>query len=279
MFIFKLKERWEDLKKNISINPQGNRVRFVPIVPNNANRPNALPPPISRNLLFKPFIPKYITNCPGKENINLTQHINDKETKNMPVAHYEPTHYQPRFNMKNNKSVGLQFSRKQQEVKNLNTSTSFVDNYNMNALNNSLPKLPLRDIWKNDNSTKDFGCTLPQKNHVFKKPFAPERNYLSQTVPSTNYALNSKFQNKTSQLLPNSLNTTKSSQYFKPSYSLPVSQSQKSYPITDNSNTSFFTSETELLSSATYQNINTLEQNGYNYINQPFSMDDIWKNY
>lgn len=217
-------------------------------------------------------------NCPGKENINLTQHNNDKENKNVPHTHKETSFYQTRFNMKNIKSVSLQHLKKPQEVKNFNTST-FVEKCNMNALEKSLPKLPLRDIWKNDNSTKDFGSELPLKKNTFKKPFFSDLNNLPQTIQSTNYALKLKFQNNASQLLQNSLNTTNNTRYFKPSLSQPIPSSQKLYPLTESSNTSFFTSETEILSSATNQNINTLEPNSFRYINQPFNMDDIWKNY
>jgi len=184
---FHLKGRWEDLKKNISINPQGNRVRFVPIVPNNSNqRVNVLPPTSSKSLLFKPFKPKHINNYPSKENFNLFKN-SDKEYKNIsPVTHMETPPYASRFNMNNQKFVDLQFSHKQQEVQHFDTSNSLVEVCNMNALENTLPKLPLRTIWTNDNSSKDFGCTLSTKIHAFKKPFSSNLNCLSITKQSTN---------------------------------------------------------------------------------------------
>lgn len=272
-----MKERWEDLKKNISINPQGNRVRFVPIIPNNSNQHiNVLPPTSSKSLMFKPFKPKHINNCPTQENVNLAQLQNyDKEYKNIaPVAHMDTPLYPSKFNMNHQKSLGLQFSQKQQEVKKLDTSNSFVEKCNMDALENSLPKLPLRTIWTNNNSTKDFGCTLPSKIHTFKKPFSLNLNCLS-TTQSTNYMLNSKH----SQVVPNPTSMVNNSRYFKSSYPLSASSGQKLNQVLENMNTSFFSVGNEKLSSATGQNVNTLEQHsfGCTSFTQPFKMDDIWK--
>jgi len=276
---FQLKERWEDLKKNISINPQGNRVRFVPIIPNNNNqRINVLPPTSSKSMLFKPFKQNLINSCPRKENVNLTQHKNnDKEYNNFtPVTQME-TH-PSRFNVNNHKLVGPQFSQKRQEVKKVNTSNSVVENCNMNELENSLPRLPLHTVWTNDNSLKDFGCTLPAKIHTFKKPFSSNLNYLSTTKQSNNYNMfNSKFQ-KQPQVIPNPMSKINSSSYFKSSY--PLSLGQKLHPIAENMNTSFFSTDNEKSSAPiTGQNINTLEQFSSGCINQPFNMDDIWKDY
>jgi len=268
-----LKERWEDLKKNISINPQGNRVRFVPIIPNNNNqRVNVLPTTLPKSISFKPFKPNHIHNCFSKENVNLTQHKNDDKEYKMiaPVTLMDTTVCPPRFNMNNQKLVGLQLSQKQQEVKKLNTLNSFVDKYNMNELENSLPKFPLRTIWTNDNSSKDFGCTLPTKVHTFKKPFSSNLNCLSTTKQSTNYMLNSRYQNE-SQVIPTITNNISTSRYFKSSYS-----GQKLHPIVENMDT-FFTVDNEKLSPVIGQNINTLEQYSLGCINQPFNMDDIWK--
>lgn len=281
---FQLKERWEDLKKNISINPHGNRVRFVPIIPNNSNqRINVLPPTSSKTMLFKPFKPNHINDCPNKENVNLAQHKNnDKKYKSFsPITHMETPLHPSRFNVNNpvnkEKFVGLQFSKKQQEVKKLNKSNSVVENCNMNELENSLPKLPLHTVWTNDNSSKDFGCTLPTKTHSFKKPFSPNLNYLPTTKQSTNYMLNSKFQ-KQSQVIPHLMNKINSSRYFKSSYPLSASLEQKLHPLAENMNKSFFTMDNEKQSPVTGQNINTLEQYS-GCINQPFNMDNIWKDY
>lgn len=277
-FYLKLKERWEGLKKNISINPQGNRVRFIPIVPNNVRR-NLLPPNTSKSLLFKPFIPKYMTICPNKDNVNTTQLQDDKENKNMmPVNSVKTPHCSTRrFNINSHKSVSLQISQKRQETQDLNTSTSSIEKFNLNSLENSLPKLPLRTIWTNDNRSKNFGSTLPLEINSFGKPFSPNLNCLPQNVQSTNYVQKSKFQNETS-VLPNPMNTTNNSRYSK-SYSVSTAaQNQKLYPITENMNTSFFTSDDEKSSTAG-QNMNLLELNSLNYINQPFNMSDICKNY
>jgi len=275
-----LKERWEDLKKNISINPHGNRVRFVPIIPNNSNqRINVFQQTSSKSLLFKPFKPNHINNCPSKENVNLAQHKNnDKKYNNFaPVTHMETPLQPSRLNVNNQKFVGIKFSQKQQEVKKLNTSNSVVENCNMNELENSLPRLPLHTVWTNDNSSKDFGCTLPTKMHTFKKPFSSNLNYLSTTKQSTNYMLNSKFQ-KQSQVIPNPMSKINSSRYFKSSYPLSASLGQKLHPIAENTNTSYFTMDNEKPSSVTGQNINALEQYS-GCINQPFNMDNIWKDY
>ncbi|XP_060852513.1 uncharacterized protein LOC132930589 [Rhopalosiphum padi] len=187
-----------------------------------------------------------------------------------PVTLMDTTVCPPRFNMNNQKLVGLQLSQKQQEVKKLNTLNSFVDKYNMNELENSLPKFPLRTIWTNDNSSKDFGCTLPTKVHTFKKPFSSNLNCLSTTKQSTNYMLNSRYQNE-SQVIPTITNNISTSRYFKSSYS-----GQKLHPIVENMDT-FFTVDNEKLSPVIGQNINTLEQYSLGCINQPFNMDDIWK--
>lgn len=272
-----MKERWEDLKKNISINPQGNRVRFIPIIPNNANRPNVLPPTQLRSLLFKPFTPKNTSNYSSKENTDLMQLNIESENKNMPVGIMENPHNPARFNTNNYKSVSLQYSHKQQEVKQFNSSASFVGKCNMNALDNSLPKSPLRTIWSNDNTSKDFGCSLSLKNNVLRKPISAELNCLSQTTQSTNYAQKSTlFSNKTSQVLPKQLTTVNNSRYLK---SLPSSSDQKLYSTTENMNTSFFTSDNEKSSSAIGQNINDSEPNILSCSKQPFKMDDIWENY
>lgn len=273
---FQLKERWEDLKKNISINPQGNRVRFVPIIPNNNNqRINVLPTTSSKSMLFKPFKPNQINNCPSKENVNSTQHKNnDKEYQIVaPVTHMDTSVHPSRFSMNNQKFVGLQLSQKQQEVKKLNTLNSFVD---MNELENSLPKFPLRTIWTNDNSSKDFGCSLPTKPHTFKKLFPSNLNCLSNTKQSTNYMLNSKYQ-KQSQVIPTTTNKVNSSRYLKSSYPLSAYSGQNAHPIVDNLNTSFFSLDNEKLSAVSGQNVNALKQYSLGCTNQPFSMDDIWK--
>lgn len=272
-----MKERWEDFKKNVSINPQGNRVRFIPIVPNNVNR-NTLLSNSPKKLLLKPYIPKYMADCPSKDNINTMQFQSDKENKNtMPVPYMKTPIYPTRFNMNLcHKSVSLQISQKQ-EIQQLNTSTSFVEKSNMNSLENSLPKLPLRTIWTNDNRSKEFGCTLPLKNNSFRKPFSPGLNCSSQTMQSTNYEQKSTLQNKT-QILPNPLNTINNSRFFKSSHSVSATPNQKLYPIAENMNTSFFTPNIEKPSTAV-QNMNSLESNSLGYINQPFNMDDIWKNY
>lgn len=241
-------------------------MRFVPIVPNNANRLNTLPQHSPRSMIFKPFIPKHMANnnnsVSSKENINYIPHNNYKENHNvMPGT-------QPRFNMINPRSVSLQVSQKQQEVK-LNTSASFVDKCNLNLMGNNLPKLPLRTIWTN-NSLTDFE---PPKSNPFRKLFSSDLNCSSQTIQSINYASDLKFQNKTP-ILPNTFNN---SRYFKLPYSPPTSCSQKLYPIAENMSSSFFTSDIET-SFSTGQNLDLFELNSFG-INQPFNMDDIWKNY
>jgi len=230
-----------------------------------------LPPAASRSLLFKPFIPKHLTNCSGKENISLTQDKNRKENKNiMP----ETSFYSGRFDVQNSKFVGPQIFQKHQEMKCLNTSTSFVEKFNMNSLENSLPKFPLRTIWTNDSSLKDFGYTLPLQNNVFKKPFSSGLNCMSHTMQNTNCLLKSKFQNKTQDPL-NSINV---SQYFRSSFSHSNLVDKKLHPVVTNTNTSFFTSGSDKSSSAINKSVNTLESNSFSCINQPFNMDDIWKN-
>lgn len=274
-----MKERWEDLKKNISINPQGNRVRFVPIIPNNINRPNALPPSSSKSLLFKPFIPKHMSNCLSIENHNSTQHNNYEEDKDnlSVVTHMETLHYPSKCSMKNHNSVSLQFSLQPQEGNKLNTLT---EPYNMNELKNSLPKLPLRTIWKKDNQTNNFESILPSKNHSLRNPFSPGLHLPSQTTSTTNYVLKSKFQNK-AQVLPTSRTTINNASCYKSSYLVPTSPNPKLFPIpeNDNTNSSFFTSDNDKLSSTIGENINILEQNSFNFINHPFNLGDIWKDY
>ena len=199
-----MKEKWEDLKKNISINPQGNRVRFVPTIPNNSKqRINALPPTSFKSISFKPFKPNHINNYSSNENVNLTQHKhNDKEYKNIVPVTPMVTSHPSRFNVNNQKFVDLQLPQKQQEVKQLNLLNSLEENFNINELENSLPRLPLRTVWTYDNSSKDFGCTLPTKLHTFKKPFSTNLNCSSTTKQNTNYIVNSKLQ-KQSQVIPN----------------------------------------------------------------------------
>lgn len=275
-FYLKLKERWEDLKKNISINPQGNRVRFIPIVPNNAKRPNVLSPTPLRSLIFKPFTQKNITNYTSKENTNSVQQKIERGKKNMPVTNMENSHYPTRFFTNNYKSISLQ--QNQQEIKQLNSKTSFVGKCNMNALDNSLPKLPLRTIWSNDNTSKDFGCSLSLKNNASRKPVSTGLNCLSQTTQNSNYALKSTFSNKTSQVLPNLSTTFNNSRYLKSS-SVSSSSSQILYSTTENMNTSFFTADNEKSSLATDQNINVLEPNTLSCSKQPFNIEDIWGNH
>lgn len=254
-----MKERWEDLKKNFSINPQGNRVRFVPIIPNNANCLDILSPTSPRSLLFKPFIPKHMGKCSSVENINLTQQTNDEENQNtIPVSSCQKSPvYSAKFNKKNNQFFGLQVSQQQQKIKDPNTSTCFVDKFKMNALGKSLPKLPLRTIWTNDNVSQNFMCTAPSKTNTLRKPFSSGLNCLLPTVQSTNYVPKSMFQHKT-QVLSNSSNN---SRYSKSSYLLPSYSSHKSYSIPKNTCTSVFPSDHEKISS-TYGSLN---------------IDDIWK--
>lgn len=281
-FLFELKVRWEDLKKNISINPQGNRVRFVPIVPNNINRFNALPPSSPpKSLLFKRFIPKHMTNCSSKENINSTQLKNDQENKNISSdCSSDSLHYAAKFSMKNYKSASLQFSQYSQEKNKHTTSTSFTENSNMNVLKNSSPKLPLRTIWNKDNRTEDFKSILPSKNNSTRNPFSSDLNCLSQTISTTNYVVQSKLLNK-AHALPNSLTTVNNPKYFKPSYLVSPTLDQKLYtiPEEESTNSSFFTSDNDKLSSTSDENINILEQNSFNFINHPFNIGDIWKDY
>lgn len=278
-----MKVRWEDLKKNISINPQGNRVRFVPIAPNNINRFNPLPPSLPpKSSLFKPFIPKHLTNnCSSKENINSTQLKNDQENKTT-LSDYsqDSSHYAAKFSIKNCKSASLQFSQYLQEKNKLNTSTSCKENSNISVLKNSSPKVPLRTIWNKDNSTEDFKCILPSKHNSIRKPFPSHINCLSQTIPITNNVVKSKILNK-AHVLPNSLTTMNNSKYFKPSYLVSPSLDQKLYTIPENesTNSSFFTSDNDKLSSTIDENINILEQNSFNFINHPFNLGDIWKDY
>lgn len=260
-----MKGRWEDLKKNISINPQGNRVRFVPIVPNNASRLTTLPQHSSRSMIFKPFIPKHMANNNNNnatENINYTKY-NSKEGHVMLGT-------QTRFNMKNPRSVSLQVSQKQQEVKENNISTvSLVDKCNMSLLGNSLPKFPLRTIWTN-NSLTDFECTLPPKSNPFRKPSSSGLDCLPQSEQRKNYTQTLKFQNKTP-MLPNPLNTVNNSSYFKLPYPPSLSSSQKLYPISENMSTSDI--ETSF---STGQDLDSFSTN------QPFNINninDIWKDY
>lgn len=271
-FNYTLKEKWEDLKKNISINPQGNRVRFVPIVPNNVNRLNTLPSTSSRGLLFKPFIPKHITSCASKENMSLVQYKNDNENKNiMSVTPVENLLHSAKFNTKN--FIPQHFQKK--EV-NLNTSTSLVEKCNMNLLENSLPKFPLRTIWTNANNSKDFECSSSFKNKAFRKPCLSNLNCSSQTVQNTNYVLKSKFQNTIS----DPLNTVNVSQYFKSPFLISKFTDHKLHPIPENMSTSFFSTDIDNLTLATGgQNLNTLEKNSLSSSNQTLNLDNIWKNY
>lgn len=261
-FYLKLKERWEDLKKNFSINPQGNRVRFVPIIPNNSNRLDVSPPTSSRSLFFKPFIPKHMVKCSSVENINSTQHKNDEEIQNtIPVSLCQKSPiYSTKFNKKIHKFVVPQNLPKQQNIKNPNTSTSFVDKFNMNALANSLPKLPLNTIWTNDNVSQDLRCIVPLKTNTLRKPFQSGLSCLPPTIESKNYIPKSRFQNKT-QVLSNSTNILNNYRYFNSSYFLPSSSSHKSYSISKNMNTSLFASDNEKMCSASGS----------------INIDDIWK--
>lgn len=271
-FNLKLKERWEDFKKSIIINPQGNRVRFVPIIPNNVNH-HKLPSNSSRKLLIKPFIPKYMVDCPNKDIINIVQQHNDRENKNLMPATYTETPINPAIFNKNlhQKSVSLQTSQKRQEIQQLNTSTSFIDKFDMKSLENSLRKLPLSTIWtNNDNRSKEFGCTLPLKNNTFEKPYLPDLHFSSQAMQGTNYEQKSTLQNKT-QVLPNPLNTINNSSYFISSNPLTTTPNQNVYPIAENMNTSFFTSNIAGQSMSTAsQNMNYLESNSSSYINETY---------
>lgn len=237
-------------------------MRFVPIVPNNVSRLNTLPQHSSRSMIFKPFIPKHMANISNstssKENINYILRNNYKENHNVLPS------TQPRFNMKNPRSISLQVSHKQQEVK-ANVSASFVDKCNMNLLGNSLPKLPLHTIWTN-NSLTDFE---PPKSDPFRKLFSSNLNCSSQIIQNKNDAPDFKFQNK----IPISPNTFNNSRYFKLPYSPP---GPKLYPIAENMSSSYFTSDFET-SFSTGQNLDPFEMNSFG-INQPFNMD-IWKNY
>lgn len=281
-----MKERWEDLKKNISINPQGNRVRFVPIVPNNVNRLNAFPPNPPKSLLFKPFIQKHMIKCPSKENMTSTHdHKNDQENKNtLSVTHVESYFYPAKFNIKKHKSVSLQLSQHSREENILDISTSFGEKCDINVLKNSLPKLPLRTIWNNPNNhnrTNDYEYTIPSKNNLIKNSFSSSLNYLPHSVPAANHAFKSKLQNK-SQVFPNPVTTVNNSRYIKSSYSVSTPPNQKLYPIPENEdpNSSFFTSVNDkTLSSNIGENINILGQNSFNCINHPFNIGDIWKDY
>lgn len=216
-----------------------------------------------------------MTSCSSKESINLAQDKNQKENKNiMPKTSF----YSGKFDVQSSKSVGSQIFQKHQEVKCLNSSTSFVEKYNMNSLENSLPKFPLRTIWTNDNSSKDFEYTLPLQNNVFKTPFSSGLNCMSHnshTIQNTNHVLKSKFQNKTQ----DPLNLINVSQYLKSSFLHSQLVDKKLHPIVGNTNTSFFSSGSDKSSTAINQSVNTLESNSFSRINQPFNMGDIWKNY
>lgn len=256
-------------------------MRFVPIVPNNIKCFDALPPSSNKSLLFKPFIPNHMTNCLNKENINLTQLKNDQENKNTSSdCPQDSTHNAAKLSMKNCKSVSLQFSQYLQEKNKLNTSISFSENSNMNVLKSSSLKLPLHTIWNKNNRTEDFKCILPSKNSSIINPFSSDLNCLSQTVPTTNYVVKSTFLNKT-HVLPNSLTTMNNSKYFKSSYLVSPSLDQKLHtmPESESTNSSFFTSDNDKLSSTIGENINILEQNSFNFINHPFNLGDIWKDY
>lgn len=227
-------------------------------------------------MLFKPFIPKNIANYSSKENNKLTQVKNDQENKNiMPITHLETSLHSIKIDTKSPKLISQQFFQKHHEPKSLNTSTSFIEKCNMNALENSLPKYPLRTIWTNDNSSKDFGCTLPLQNNAFKKQISSTLNCSSQTMQNTNYVLKSKIKNE----IQDPSNLTNVSQYLQSSISLSKFTDHKLHPIPENMSTSFFTSDVDKLSSAINQNVRTLESNSLNFINHPFNMDDIWKNY
>lgn len=278
-FYSNFKEKWEDLKKNISINPRGNHVRFVPIIANNVNRPNAMPPTStsSRKLLFKPFIPKHITNYTSKENVNLTQQQNDRKNENIMTINHMKTHYPTKFNMSIPNSVNLQFSQNKHDIKKPKIPTSLEDKFNMIPLKNSLPKLPLHTIWTS-NSAKDFGCTLPLAKNAFRKQFPSNLNCMPQAIQSTNHVMNSEYQTQT-QVQPKPSTTINNSRFLKTKYSLSTPSSRKLYPITENMNTSFFTSDIENPSPASGMNSNTLIPNSLNCVNQPFNMDSIWKNW
>jgi hypothetical protein len=254
-----LKERWEDLKKNFSINSQGNRVRFVPIIPNNTNRLDVLPPNSPRSLLFKPFIPKHMTKSTSVENINVTQHTNYEKSQNtIPVNSCQKSPiYSVKSNKKHHKCVGPQVSQQKQNIKNPNTSVCSVDKLNMNTLDNSLPKLPLHTIWINDNVSQDLRCTSTIKNNTLRKPFSSGLNCLPQTIHSVP---KSNFQNKT-QVLSNLSNTVNNFGSFNSLYLLPSSSSHKTYSLPKNTNTSFFSSDNKKISSAS----------------DCLNIDDIWK--
>jgi len=250
-------------------NPHGNRVRFVPIAPNNANRVNSAPPPVSKPLIFKPFIPKHITICANKENINTTKFKNVKETtNNIPITRVETPQYSSKFNMENSQHVNLTFSQKQQELQNTNASTSFFETSNYNG--NNLPTFPSATICRNDNNSTNVGYNLQSKNNAFIKPNSSDLNGSSQILQNTtNYGLQPKFQNN----IQGPLNTANNSQ-FNPSFLVP-----KLPPIVENAN-NFGTSGRENAYLATNQNVNTtLEPNSFNCINQTFNMDEIWKDY
>lgn len=255
--------RWEDLKKNISINSQGNRVRFIPIISNNANRQNETPPNSLNRLMFKPFIPKHMVSYTNQKNSNLTKYQTDKENQNLTVSQTEVPLHLSRCNTKNHRSVSLQISQRQQEIKNLSTSISILEKCDINAVENSLPKVPLCTIWTNDNNSNNLRHSS-SSNNTFKKPFSyPNTNYLPQNVTSKNYVIKTKFQDET-EVTKNSLNTINSYRYFPPSF---MSQSHKLYPSNININTSFLTSEIEKINSATDQNVNDLELNSSSYRN------------
>jgi len=217
-------------------------------------------------LIFKPFIPKHITNCANKENIYTTQFKNVKETtNNIPITRVETPHYSSKFNVKNPQHVNLKFSQKQQELQNTNTSSFFET-----SDNNNLPRFPGTTIWSNDNNSTNVGYNLQSKNNAFIKPNSSALNGSSQILQNTtNYGRQSQFQNK----IQDPLNTANNSQFLNSSFLVP-----KLPPIVENAN-NFGTSGNENAYLATYQNVNTLEPNSFNCINQSFNMDEIWKDY
>lgn len=182
----------------------------------------------------------------------------------------EPYFNSGRVDVQSSKPVGPQISQKHQNIKCLNTPTSFFDKCNMNSLEDSLPKFPLSTIWTNNNSVKDFARTLPLQNNIFKKPFSLDVNFTPHTAQNTNNVLKSKFQNKTQ----DPLNFINISRYFKSSFS--HSMDQKLNSIAENTNASYFTSLNDESSTDINQNGNSLESSSFSCINQSFNMN-IWK--
>lgn len=199
-----------------------------------------------------------MAKSPSVENINLIQHKNDEKIQNtIPVNSHQKSIYSTKFNKKNHKYVDLKVSQQQQNLKNTNTSTCFVDKFNMNSLENNLPKLPLRTIWINDNVSQDLRCATTLKNNTLRKPISSDHNCLPPTILSVP---KSKSQNKT-QVLSNLSNALNNSGSFNSLYLLPSSSNHKTYSVPKNTNTSFFSSNNEKLPSAS----------------DCLNIEDIWK--